>query len=32
MINWIDIQLFLCRPVSIKHKYEVNNQEAISFN
>ena len=32
MIDLIDIQLFLCQPISIKHKYEVTNQETISFN
>ena len=32
MIDWIDIQLFLFHPISIKHKYEFTNQETISFN
>ena len=32
MINWIAIKFFLCEPISIKHKYEVTNQEIISFN
>ena len=32
MIDWTDIELFLCHPIGIKHKYEVTNQETISFN
>ena len=26
------ILLFLCHPIIIKHKFEVTNHEAISFN
>ena len=32
MDDWIDIKLFICHPISIKHKYEVFNQETISFD
>ena len=32
MTDWIDILLFLCHPISIKHKYEVVSQETINFN
>ena len=32
MIDWIDIELFLCHPVSNKNKYKVTNEETIRFN
>ena len=32
MIDWIDIELFLCDPISNKNIYKVTNQETIRFN